>query len=131
MRDNSCAMSNVGAKSTRVIEVMMRVHDVLDRFARNELLHLPDYSQRPVFILRSLDHRNEVAELDSHTIVRSTADQPNSLCQLLRFHTDRRDRRLPHIIRNRESSDSHIRLDIGYADLHPVVTGIQSRVSLM
>jgi len=87
LRDNSLRHEHVCAKSTRVIEVMMRVHDVLDRLVRNEPLHLPDYSQRPVFILRSLDHCNEIANSTAHCCEfrRRSTKFP---AQRLRFHTD-------------------------------------------
>ena len=64
----------------------------------------------------SFHHSNEIAKLDRHAVMRSAAEQPYPIRQALRGHPDRRNRRLPHGVWNREGRPGHIGLDVGHPD---------------
>ncbi len=83
MRDDGRALVDVGADSTQMVPVMMRIHDKLDRLVWNELVHFADHRKRPLLIQRRLDNDRMVAELDGQAVVGASCDQPQAIAQLL------------------------------------------------
>ena len=98
--------------------MVMRVHDVLDRFVRNELVHFADHRKRTFFIERRFDDRCKVAEIDSETVMAPARNEPDSICQFLRLCALARRRCFLHGIRHGHGRDVDIGLDVVDGDLH-------------
>src|SRR4029450_3740027 len=75
MGNNRRAFRNIGPESTRVIEVVVCVHQVANRLVGDELLHFSDHGERTLLVQGRLDHRYEIAELESHAVVTSPRNE--------------------------------------------------------
>ena len=68
LRNDSQSFCDRGPHATRVIEMVVGVHELRDAFVRHELLRFGYRSQRPRFVWR-FDQHQVITELDEHTVV--------------------------------------------------------------
>ena len=82
MRDDRRAFGGIRAHAARMVEVMMRVDQVPDRFARNRPLHRVDHGHRSRFGLRRVDDDDVVFHLDGDALG-GALDHPDAVGDLL------------------------------------------------
>src|SRR5436190_21000521 len=66
-----------------MIEVMVTVNDVRQRFVGTQLSRFCDDGKRPNVVLRRLDQREMIAELDNHAVMRLSGEVPDGFCNFL------------------------------------------------
>ena len=66
-----------------MIEVMVTVNDVRQRFVGPQLSRFCDDGKRPNVVLRRLDQREMIAELDNHAVMRLSGEVPDAFCHFL------------------------------------------------
>ena len=96
VRDDGCALVDIGADSAQVVPVVVRIHHEANRLVGNEFLHFLDNREGTVARSGGLDDYRVIAELDGHAVVRRTSQIPDPIRQLFRLHADRRDGCLAH-----------------------------------
>jgi hypothetical protein len=92
MRDDRRPFGGIRAHASRMVEVMMRVDQVLDRFARNCPLHRIDHADRSRFGFRRVDDDDVVFHLNGDTL-RGALDHPDAVGDLLCLERRRSGRR--------------------------------------
>ena len=83
--DDDEPFRNGRADAARMIEVVVRVHQVGQRLIRDELPRLGDHRQRSDFVGR-LDEHQVVAELDENAVVRLAGQEPDAVGHFLGRH---------------------------------------------
>src|ERR1700732_1657384 len=122
-------LREVGAEPSRVIEMVVCVDNVSNRFVGNKPVHFLNHRERACLIERGLDHRDEIAELDGHAVVGPPCKQPYTVGDLLSLHSNGWCSCLSHYVRDRKHGDAHVRLHAGHLDLIDIVGWVQHRVS--
>ena len=69
MRDDGNALIYIGTEAAGVIEMMMRIDQVADRFVRNQLVHFRYDSKRSLLVQRPFDNNYVIRKLDRHTMM--------------------------------------------------------------
>ena len=111
--------------------MMVRVDHVLNGLAGSQACRFGDHGQRSLFVVRRVDDRDVVLELDEQAVVRAAAEQPDTGGELLRLDPRARRHRRSHRVGNRHRGDRDVRLHAGDAIFVVVVGGVQPRVALM
>src|SRR5437762_967531 len=126
MRDDGCTLRKIRSKTAGMIEVVMRIHDILYWFVRNQPCHFSDHGKRTIFIKRRFDHRNIIAEVDREAVVGSAGDQPDAIRKLLRLCALAGCGGSLHCIRSGHGGNSNVRLSVVDRELHRVMSRAQS-----
>ena len=84
VRDDRQAFGNRRADAARMIEVVVAVDDVRQRLVRLDLSRLGDDGQRSSVVLRRLDQRHVVRELDEHAVMAPAGEPPDARRDFLR-----------------------------------------------
>ena len=92
--------------------MVVRVDDVANRLVGNRLVDRFDHRQHAPFVLRRLDERGEIAELDSHAVVGAAREVVHTLSQLGRLHAHRWNRRVLHRRGDRHGRPAGVDLDV-------------------
>src|SRR5215472_13241033 len=66
-----------------MIEVMVTVNDVRQRLVGHQLSRFCDDGERPNVVLRRLDQREVIAELNNHAVMRLSGEVPDAFGHFL------------------------------------------------
>ena len=88
MRDDRRAFGGKRAEAAGVVEVVMRVDDVLDRLVRCEFFHLRDDGEGAGVVLRSFDHDQMIDHFHQHAVVGTAGQIPDAVRHLVGLHRD-------------------------------------------
>ena len=90
VRNDTEPFGHGGTNSAGMIEVMMGHDDVRERLVRSKLAGLGNDRQRARLVLRCLDQREMVGELDKHAVMRLPGEPPDALPKFLNGDIGRR-----------------------------------------
>src|SRR5512134_2633497 len=88
------AFCYIGAKTTRMVEVVMRVHQVADGFRWRDLLGFGYHCSRPLFVQWGFYQRDVIRKFHEHTVMRTTRQVPDTVGKFLTRHSHGRRHRL-------------------------------------
>ena len=89
MRDDREPFGDRRPDSARMIEMVMAVDDVRQRFARPQLARLCNHRERPGIVLRRVDEHQMIGELHERAVMRSAREKPDSSRHFLDRHVRR------------------------------------------
>src|SRR5262245_56079229 len=90
MSDDRCAFRDRRADSAGMIEVMVRVDDVLDRLVGSQFLGFGDDSRRTHFMLWSFDQDKMIGKLGDDAVMTLASEIPQSLANFFNCDHGRR-----------------------------------------
>src|SRR5436309_13730253 len=96
VRDDRDTFRDVGSKAARMICVMVRVDDVLDRLVRIDLLDLANRRSGVRLVYRRLDEDHVVLELDEDASLHAGREEPDTVSDLLGLGRSRNGRTATH-----------------------------------
>ena len=122
---NRGAFVHVGAKAACMVEMRVRIDEVVNRFAGNDLFDFGNHGKRASLVQRRIDDDDVVPLFDGNAMPLSAPDPVNAVGQLIGDDLDGGSHRGTHALRH---GDDHlgIRTDGGYGDVQPQFSALRA-----
>src|SRR5256885_13184597 len=88
MGDDGGTLCEIRTEPARVIEMVMRVHNVANRLVGNESAHFREHGEGAFLVQRRLDHRDKILEVDGNAVMCTPGDEPRANPRLNCSHLD-------------------------------------------
>ena len=118
LRDHGHTLGDRRAQPRRVIEMMVRGHQLLERLARHGFLRLGKHRERARLALRSVDQHQVIVELDEHAVMRLSGEEPHALADRLDRDVGRGRRRGGAFRRGRRREVTDLRIRRLFCGVH-------------